>query len=525
MKLDRLIEALSVTAAYPHPADSVVVCHTHISVVFLAGPYAYKVKKPVNLGFLDFSTLDRRKHFCEQEVRLNRRLAPAIYLGVVPVTERAGRLEIDGQGPAVEWAVKMQRLPGEATLERQLERGQVTPEQVSALARRIAAFHAGAAGGPAVAEFGRFEVVAGNARENLDQVLPLLGQTISPPVHERLRALTEEHLHRLRPLIEARARRGVPRDTHGDLHLDHVYLLPGQDPVVVDCIEFNERFRHADPVADMAFLVMDFLFHGRKDLARVFSDAYFTAADDAEGKALLPFYTAYRAAVRGKVEGFELAEQEVPEQERQAAGWRARAHWLLALGELEAPDRKPCLVLLGGLPGTGKSTLARQLGEPGNFEVIRSDVVRKELAAHSTEARSGGGFGEGLYSPAWNARTYAECLRRAEDLLFAGRRVLVDASFRRERDRRAFLDLAQRWRVPAALLVCWADASDVRERLSARQGDASDANWSVYLRASEEWEDAGRETYPLLHRVVTTGSREEALARAVQVLRQLGLIT
>jgi predicted kinase len=147
------------------------------------------------------------------------------------------------------------------------------------------------------------------------------------------------------------------------------------------------------------------------------------------------------------------------------------------------------------------------------------------LAAHSTEARSGGGFGEGLYSPAWNARTYAECLRQAEDLLFAGRRVLVDASFRRERDRGAFLDLAQRWRIPAALLVCWADASDVRVRLSARQGDASDANWSVYLRTSEEWEDAGRETYPLLHRVVTTGSREEALARAVQVLRQLGLIT
>src|SRR5262249_55918449 len=192
-----------------------------------------------------------------------------------------------------------------------------------------------------------FAVVARNARENFEQAAAQVGATISRAVFDRLRALTEDALARLRPVIEARAARGVPCDTHGDLHLDHVYLFPDRPPpgdlVVIDCIEFNERFRFADPVADMAFLVMDLAFRGRRDLARAFAAEYFRAAGGAEGRALLPFYTAYRAAVRGKVEGFELTEKEVPQAERAGALARARAHWLLALTELEEPNRRPCL--------------------------------------------------------------------------------------------------------------------------------------------------------------------------------------
>src|SRR5205823_5555327 len=178
-----------------------------------------------------------------------------------------------------------------------------------------------------VAAFGRFEVVAGNARENFQQARPQVGQTLSEAVWQRSQAYTERELDRLRPLIDGRAERLVPRDTHGDLHLDHVYLFPERAPprdlAVIDCIEFNERFRYADPVADMAFLAMDLLFHGRRDLARAFTEAYFRAGNDEEGRALVPFYTAYRAAVRGKVEGFKLAEQEIPEPERAAARERA----------------------------------------------------------------------------------------------------------------------------------------------------------------------------------------------------------
>jgi aminoglycoside phosphotransferase family enzyme len=318
----------------------VEVRQTHISLVFLAGPFVYKIKKPFDLGFLDFSTLERRRHFCNEEVRLNRRLAPEVYLDVVPLTATAAGLRLEGPGEAIEWAVKMRRLPAEATLEKRLQQGQVSVALIEALARRLADFHQQAEAGPHIAAYGCFEVVAHNARETLAGAEPLLGKTLSQDVFTRIGELTGKLLAELRPLIESRAQRGLPRDTHGDLRLEHVYLFPekesSHDLVIIDCIEFNERFRFADPVADLAFLAMDLTFQGRRDLAEALADAYFRAADDAEGWRLLPFYTAYRAAVRGKVEGLELTEKEIPPDERAAALERAQAHWLLALGELEA---------------------------------------------------------------------------------------------------------------------------------------------------------------------------------------------
>ena len=482
------------------------------------------MKKPVNLGFLDFSSLEQRRHFCEEEVRLNRRLAPAVFRGVVPVVQSGPSIRLEGSGPAVEWAVKMERLPDEATLRARLERGEVEPGLVETLARRVARFHADAEGGPHIAAFGRYEVVAGNAWENFAQAEPLVGTTLSRPVWDRFKVLTGEALARLRPLIEARAERRVPPDTHGDLHLEHVYLLPGRQPpadlVIIDCIEFNERFRYADPIADAAFLVMDFRFHGRPDLARVFSQAYVTAAGDADGAALLPFYTAYRAAVRGKVEGFELSEQEVPAPERAAALARARAHWLLALGELEVPGRRPCLVLVAGLPGSGKSTLARHLAERAGFTVVRSDAVRKELAGMSNTAPAATPFAEGIYTPAWTERTYAECRRRAEGLLFDGHRVLVDASFREDGRRQAFLEMADRLGVPGVFFWCRADPNTVRARLGHRRGDLSDADWSVYLQAARQWEEPGPRTRKALGAIDTTGDPEHVLSQALNALAE-----
>jgi uncharacterized protein len=522
MELTQLIEALTDPAAYPVPVPHVEVRQTHISVVFLAGAHAYKVKKPVNLGFLDFSTLPKRRHFCAEEVRLNARLAPLVYLGVVSISRVGDGLRVEGDGEVVEWAVKMERLPDDATLLHRLRHGEVDATMLEALAGKLAHFHATAEGGEHVAEFGRFDVVAGNARENFNQAEPQVGTTLSRAVFERLRDRTEESLARLRALIEERARRGVPRDTHGDLRLDHVYLFPDRPPpadlVVIDCIEFNARFRFADPVADAAFAVMDLAFRGRRDLANRFANAYFAATADAEGRTLLPFYVAYRAAVRGKVEGMKALEPEVSGTDRERALAKSRAHWLLALGELEQPGRRPCLVLTAGLPGAGKSTLARGLAGAAGFTVIRSDEVRKELAGVSPEERPQGGFNEGIYSPEWTQRTYAECLRRAEGLLFQGKRVLVDAGFREEARRRTFLDAAVRWGVPGVVLVCRARTEEAGRRLDQRRGDVSDADRRTHGRLADEWEEPGPATRPATRDVFTERGPEEALRQALAVL-------
>lgn len=521
MDLPELLAALAEPAAYPRPGP-VEVRQTHLSAVFLVGDTVYKIRKPVDLGFVDFTTLDKRKRDCDEEVRLNSRLAPNVYRGVVPITREIGRVKVGGTGEPIEWAVEMARLPDEATLGRRLAHGETSSDQIGALAARIADFHRHAARGEHITRFGRFEVVAGNAHENFTQSAGHVGLAVRRPVFDRCRMRTEKSLESLRDLIESRAARGVPCDTHGDLHLSHVYLFPDRPPpddlVIIDCIEFAERFRFADPVADIAFLVMDLTFYNRRDLAQVCADAYFAAADDEDGRRLLPFYIAYRAIVRAKVEGIQLGEREIPPEQRERVLRKAEAHWLLALGALEEPVKRPCLILIGGLPGTGKSTLARGLAAKGNFQIIRSDGIRKELAGVPESEKA-----SGCYTPEWTDRTYAECLRRAEDGLRDGGRVIVDATFLDEGHREEFLDAGRRLGIPTKLIVCRLDPDDAHERLRNRRGDASDADWAVYEEIAVHWERMSEETDRQSYEIDTTQS-DRAVQAAIDLLRQSGLI-
>jgi aminoglycoside phosphotransferase family enzyme/predicted kinase len=516
-----LIRGLSCPEAYPHGVESIEVHQTHISVVFLVGAFAYKLKKSVNFGFLDFSTLDRRKHFCEEEVRLNRRLAPQVYLGVLPVTNDGGCLRVGGAGPIVEWVVQMKRLPREATLEHHVLHGTVQPRLLQTLAERLADFHRQADRNDRSTSFARFAIVAQNAAANLVQTEEHIEITVSTSVHQRIRDLTRAHLDRHRALIELRADRNVPCDTHGDLHLDHIYFfpeeLPPNDVVMIDCIEFADRFRYADPVADMAFLVMDLKFHGRRDLAKYFAEAYFQAGGDADGRALLPFYSAYRAVVRAKVEGLQLREPEIDPADRAAAQTHARAHWLLALGELDAPSQRPALVLIIGMPGTGKSTLAQALAQQANYELLRSDEVRKKLAGPGDKSMR---LEEGIYDSSWTEQTYDEMLRRAEKSVLKGGRVLIDANFRAESQRERFLHAAHCWGIPTVLLHCQAQADIVRARMSARHGDASDADWTIHQQLAESWQPFSLRTSRSTHSLETSGSFEESLFKAVAILQQ-----
>ncbi len=545
-----LLDRLARADAYPHTVTEVRSIQTHISVVFLAGPYAYKVKKPVKFGFLDFSTLERRRHFCREEVRLNRRLAPSLYHGVVPIVASptgprvldvvvedaaVGASQVSGL-EVLEWAVRMDRLPEERTLKSLLRRGELNGRDAIALlkrlARLLATFHATAARGPEISRLGDFPTIAANGRANFDELEAMSADTVTPAALRRLRALSERMLSRLRPIMERRAGDDVPCDGHGDLRLGHVYHLEDGsadgDIVIVDCIEFNERFRCADPMADVAFLIMELEFENRPDLARTFADSYLEATSDQEGAELIPYYVAYRDIVRGKVRTLTAKDSAIAEPERDRVRARATRHFLRAIGRLASPDDRPALILLAGLPGVGKSVLAQGLADRAGFTWIDTDRVRKELTAGGQPSMGRAEFETGIYSRDWTERTYAACLERAESMLREGSRVVVEGSFRSERHRKSFLQRARELGVPAMLLLCEAGRDRVRDRLVARaahgaEAGASDADWDVYQDMERLWERPGAETIALLHRIRTDRSTAEVLDQAMEVLRVEGL--
>jgi len=512
MQIQSLLEELSQLRSFTNTPSSVQVVQTHLSVVFLVDEFVYKIKKPLDVGFANFTSLESRRYFCEQEVLLNRRLAPSVYLGVVPITRTVDGLRFEGEGEPIEWAVKMKRLPDDACLQKRLLAGQVTTQQIVQLGQRVAEFHRNAPVAPADYQANLFDNVSRALAETLANSQPLVGVTVLPAIVERLRRCSEAELARIEPILRRRGVAGMVRDTHGDLRLDHVYLFPDQPPphdlVAIDCIEFNERFRYADPIADVAFLVMDLLFHGRVDLARTLVTAYFQASSDEEGRNLLRFFTSYRALVRGMVEGITLEEPEVPEGEKPSLRAGARRHFLLALSLLDAMETTPCLVLIGGLPGSGKSTLAARLSETRRFAVLRSDVIRKQMISESA----------GRYTSAATEQTYGECLRRARDLIHEGRRVILDATFRHEVHRRLFLDAARKWGVPGLFLSCHASPATIEKRLAARRNDVSDADWKVYQQLVGEWEPVSSQTAECHCTIATDADVSEVLVMADRAL-------
>jgi aminoglycoside phosphotransferase family enzyme/predicted kinase len=461
-----------------------VVCvETHISWVFLSDTEAWKVKKPVDLGFLDFRSLAARKRACEAEVVLNRRLARDVYIGVAPILLGAdGRHRVERPGEIVDWAVRMRRLPDASRADCRLARGALSPEDVDAIAIRLARFHADAAHDARIATFGRPLAIAESIYENFAQTRFAVKEHLPEEQSAELERWQTEFLGGHRTLFENRIRNGRIREGHGDLRLEHVYIDESGGLTILDCIEFNERFRFIDVCADVAFLSMDLAWHGRVDLAERLLGAYAREADDYDLFSVIDFYESYRAYVRAKISTFIQADSTLPWEVRARAAEDARRYFLLALSADRRAVVAPALVAVGGVIASGKSTVATWVASELGAPIVDADRTRKHMLGVEPTRHVNDPAWAGAYDPAFTERVYREVLRRAEVVLASGRPVVIDASFRSASMRRDAEALAEKLGVPFKLIECRAPSAICRARLEQRaKGESvSDGRLAVF---------------------------------------------
>ena len=454
------------------------VLETHISYVLLTGAYAYKIKKAVQFAFVDFRTLEARRFFCEQELKLNRRLAPGLYVDVVPITGTEHAPVLNGEGPAIEYAVKMREFPQDALASALLERGELGAADIDALANTVADFHhAIDVAGPADGH-GTPAGVLRLALQNVAEIDWLAG-TENGRVHvAELRAWTEREYWLRHDVLQRRLEQGFVRECHGDLHLGNIARVDGE-LVVFDGIEFNDELRWIDTMSEIAFTVMDLEDRGRADLAHRFQNAYLEHTGDYAGLGVLSFYLVYRALVRAKVALLRVAQEQGhaggPSLSREARGY-------LTLAGKHAGTPQPALIVTCGLSGSGKTTISQAMLEAMGAVRVRSDVERKRMQGMAPLERARTGVDASLYSPAATASTYARLRDLARAIVEGGRVAIVDAACLRRSQRESFRALAAELGVPFVLLALEASEATLRRRIadrSARDNDASDADLAV----------------------------------------------
>lgn len=498
LRCRRLVDALRRVLQRPGEPP-VTAIETHISWVLLDGRFAWKIKKPLRLGFLDFADLATRRHYCDEELRLNRRLAPQLYLEVVPVlgsvdAPRLGRAGETVAGETIEHAVKMRQFEPGALLSERLAAGRLDGAQLGQLAARLALFHEQAPAAAADAPYGSAARIEADTAQVLDGLVPF----VAAPTLSALRARLDARACGLRALFARRKAAGRVREGHGDLHLANAVVLD-DEVTAFDCIEFDAGLRWIDVCSDVGFLAMDLLAHERADLAFGFLDHWLAASGDYDGLAVLRYYLVYRALVRALVARIRAAQRAAPEGSPAGSGspvpdsrgpdYLGPDYLGLAL-RLEG-EHDPRLLVTHGLSGSGKSHLSqRLLGRAGAIR-LRSDVERKRLfgmdALHDASAPPG----EGLYTADAMQRTYEHLLAQAMHALDAGYPTIVDATFLRARERDAFREAARARGVPFTILQCRAEPTLLRERVAARHAgrtDASDADLAVLERQLREYE-------------------------------------
>lgn len=473
-------------SAYPVPTDTVELVQTHVSWIFLTDTHAFKLKKPVNFGFLDFSTVELRRFYCFEELRLNRRLCPDIYEAVVELRESPGGASFCGSGTIIDYAVMMKRLPADRMLDRVVERGDATLADMESVAAVISNFHAGAGSSEYISSFGAIEQILFNWRENFEQLVPFDATTLPAADLEVIKSWVTTFAELNCDLFTRRVEDGFIRECDGDLHLENICLVDGR-PYIFDCIEFNERFRFCDTAADIAFLLMDLDFHNRRDLAEAVISSYLAASGDFEMTKLIDFYKVYRAVVRGKVESFRLNDEGMTDEAKVLAKRRAILYFRLARGYIEGLRLQLTLFITCGTTGCGKSTLTGKLAFELGIKACNSDFIRKKIAGIPPETAVHEDYGEGLYADTVSENTYRELERMAGDELEAGNTVIVDAGFRNASERGRFAALAAKCHARFIILALSCDESEQQKRLVMRNaGGVSVSDGRIDLLAQQK---------------------------------------
>ncbi len=480
---------------YSTSPDDIELLQTHISWVIIAGRQVYKIKKPVDFGFINYSTLEKRRHYCLEELRLNRRLSRDVYLGVEPIVKRDDGFYYGEPGQVVDYAVVMRKLPEERMMKNLLAAGILQPDYLRRLAEMLADFYRRAA----VIDdgsFGTLETVSFNIRENFEQTEKYLGKSLAESDYHRIIDFNEQFFREHEDLFACRVADGMIKECHGDLHMEHICFVDDHIDIY-DCIEFNDRFRLIDVAADVAFLAMDLDYHDRYDLSAYFLREFDRFYRDDTGRELLPLYKCYRAYVRGKVISFLLDDPSLEEAEREKAARRARRYFQLST--LYTYRLSPALILVSGISGSGKSYLAGGLAAMSGFSCFRSDRVRKELMGMDASEYRPDDFESGLYSPEVTLQTYEALVRQADADLAASGGVIIDATCLKSWQRRLFYDLAAKRQLPVYVVFCEAPWEVIEERLRQREGEAeniSDADLKIARQqlAGRELPNPGEET-------------------------------
>ena len=521
---ERLIAFLESPKSYPHRPTEVRSLQTHISWVFVASPFVFKVKKPVNFGFLDFNTLEKRRHFCQRELELNRRLCPDIYLGVVPIYESASGFSFNAEGEITEYSVKMRELPHGWFLRELLAKSLVGEAEINRMIACLHRFYESETPTPEIEQWGTPQKLKISTDENFVQVEPFMGRTISPVAFETIRHFTNQFYAANEKLFCERIEQHRIRDCHGDLHLDHIHLTP-EATTIFDCIEFNDRFRFIDIANDLAFLAMDFDFGGRSDLGNLLLRNAAREFHDAGILKVTNFYKCYRAFVRGKVESIQATEKETAdprEHEKQAARYFRLAVRYVVSGS------EPLVLVVMGRVGTGKTTVARQLASELDWPIFSSDKIRKTLAGIPLTERTAPELRDKMYSKQMTEQTYKKLVEDGLAALATHNGVILDATFSSRANRDFLREQCAKANVRLQVVELDADLGQIKRRLNARDetsAEISDARLEDFEKLNAAYEPPSELARDLI-KISTNNSVSNAVKAVLQRLakKQAGTI-